>query len=189
MNMKIYLALSLVLMVFVYGCARGGGHFGSADGQTSTSMQGQAVGANVGVNQGNLAPDFNIKTVDGSRINLREYTQDKPTVLYFFATWCPHCGNDLSALSKAYSQYSDKVNFLAIDLDLRESENQIISYRQRMNLGNMDFAAGNNNLLRDYNVVYTTTKYMIGKGGVILNKGTGEVNEHTWNQIFQAMAQ
>jgi thiol-disulfide isomerase/thioredoxin len=182
---KTIIALSLLLVVFAYGCARGGGH---ADSLVS-AIQGQAAGGNVGVNQGNLAPDFNIRTVDGKSINLRKYTDDKPTVVYFFATWCPHCRNDLAAVSNIYSQYSDKVNFLAIGLDNRESEGVISNYQQRMNLGNVDFALGNNQVLRDYNVVYTTTKYMIGKGGVILNKGTGEVNEHTWGQIFQAMAQ
>ena len=170
-------------MVFVYGCAS------SSHGSPGNNIQGQAVPGNTGINQGNLAPDFTINTIDGKTVSLSSLTADKPTVLYFFATWCPHCRNDLSAVSKVYSQYSDKVNFLAVDLDTKEGKGTISDYRHRMNLGEIDFAVGNNNILRDYNVVYTTTKYMIGKGGVILNKGTGEVSENTWHQVFQSVAQ
>ena len=116
-------------------------------------------------------------------------TADKPTVLYFFATWCPNCARDLAAVKDIYPQYADKVNFLAIDIDLKESENQIASYKQRMNLPDIEFAAGKRSILADYNIVYTTTKYFIGKDRTILNKGVGGIDQNTWHQVFQSMSQ
>ena len=181
MNKRLLLGIFLLSMVFVYGCARGGG--------PSPGIQGQAVGGSVGINQGNLAPDFTVTTIEGKTVRLSELTNDKPTVLYFFATWCPNCARDLAAVKDVYPQYSDKVNFLAIDMDSRESDAQIANYKQRMNLANVDFAAGNRNILSDYNVVYTTTKFFIGKGGTILNKGVGGIDANTWHQVFQSMSQ
>lgn len=183
MDKKIIFALSLFFIVFVYGCAKGSGQIGTAN------VQGQAVAGDVGINRGNIAPDFTVKTIDGKTVSLSQLSKDKPTVLYFFATWCPNCARDLGAVSSVYPQYKDKVNFLAIDLDQRESEAQIASYRKRMNLPNIDFAAAKRDVLANYNVAYTTTKYFIGKDGTILNKGVGGVDENTWHQIFQAMSQ
>ena len=183
MAKRILLAIFLLSMVFVYGCARGG------SGYNSPGIQGQAVSGDVGINRGNLAPDFTVTTTDGKTLRLSELANDKPTVLYFFATWCPNCARDLEAVKDIYPQYSDKVNFLAIDVDQRESEAQIASYKQRMNLPNIDFAAAQRSILANYNVVYTTTKYFIGKDGTILNKGVGGVDQNTWHQIFQAMSQ
>ena len=163
------------------GCTGGGGH--------SPAIQGQAVGGNVGINQGNLDPDFTITTVDGKTVSLSQLTSDKPTVLYFFATWCPNCVRDFVAIKDIYPQYADKVNFLAVDLDSKENASQIVNYKQRMGLPNIDFAPSDRKILADYNVVYTTTKFFIGKDGTILNKGVGGVDENTWHQIFKSMSQ
>jgi len=191
MKKKIIFVLLLILVIFVYGCSRGG-----APAQTNVghapSMQGQAVAApasNVGTNRGDIAPDFTVKTIDGKTLSLSELTSDKPTVLYFFATWCPNCARDLAAVKDIYPRYSDKVNFLAIDIDQKESESKIEDYKQRMGLPDVYFAAGDRNVLASYNVIYTTTKYFIGKNREILNKGVGGVDQNTWEQIFKSLAQ
>jgi len=185
MNKKLLLGIFLISIVFVYGCAKGGSNSPAVQGQ----VVGRTGGGIVGINQGNLAPDFTVKTIEGKTLQLSQLTNDKPTVLYFFATWCPNCARDLAAVKDVYPQYSDKVNFLAIDLDSRESDAQIASYKQRMNLANVDFAGSDRSILADYNVVYTTTKFFIGKGGTILNKGVGGIDANTWHQVFQSLTQ
>ena len=177
---KLLIAIFLLLVVVVYGC--------TANSNTS-SIQGQDIFGDSGINKGNLAPDFTITTIDGKTLKLSDMTNDKPTVLYFFATWCPNCARDLAAVRDIYPKYADKINFLAIDNDLKESESQIASYKQRMNLPNIEFAAGKRDVLANYNVIYTTTKFFIGKDGTILNKGVGGIDQNTWNQIFQSMSQ
>jgi len=187
MTKKLLVAIFLLSIVFVYGCARGGGHSPNIQGQVGGS--GHTGSGSVGANQGNLAPDFTVTTTEGKTVRLSDLTNDKPTVVYFFATWCPNCARDLAAVKDVYPQYSDKVNFLAVDIDSRESVSQIASYKQRMGLPNIDFAPSDRRILSDYNVVYTTTKFFIGKGGIILNKGVGGIDQNTWRQVFQSMAQ
>jgi len=192
MNKRIIIALSLLVLVFVYGCAKGGSSNPNIQGG-SPNVQAQVVGntgsGTVGINRGNLAPDFTVTTTEGKTLSLSQLTNDKPTVVYFFATWCPNCARDLAAVKDVYPQYSDKVNFLAVDIDSKESVSQIANYKQRMGLPNIDFAPSDRRILSDYNVVYTTTKFFIGKNGIILNKGVGGVDQNTWHQIFQSMAQ
>jgi thiol-disulfide isomerase/thioredoxin len=184
MDKKIIIALSLLLMVFTYGCTGGTSH--------SQGIQGQVVAGNtgkVGITLGNLAPDFTVNTIDGKTVSLSRLTSEKPTVLYFFATWCPNCAKDFATLKKVYPQYADKVNFLAVDMDLKESEYQIAGYKQKLSIPGIEFAAGKKDILADYNVIYTTTKYFVGKDGTILNKGVGGIDENTWHKVFQSMAQ
>ena len=177
---KLLIVIFLLSIVFVYGCTGGG---------SSPNVQGQVVVGKVGINLGNVAPDFTVTTTEGKTLRLSELTKDKSTVVYFFATWCPNCARDLAAVKDVYPQYADKVNFLAIDIDSRESVSQIASYKQRMDLPNIDFAPSDRKILSDYNVVYTTTKFFIGKGGIILNKGVGGIDQNTWRQVFESMAQ
>jgi len=178
MSKKLILVLSILSLVFIYGCSSG----------YNPNIQGQPVG-NDGNNRGNLAPDFTVTTIDGKTVSLSELSSEKPTVLYFFATWCPNCARDLAAVKDVYPKYQDKINFLAIDMDLRESEAQIASFRQRMGVPTIQFAAGQRSISADYNVVYTTTKFFIGTDGTILNKGVGGIDKNTWEQVFQAMSQ
>ena len=186
MTKKTLIALLLIASVFVYGCTS---TVSRSTGTNNLEVEGQVVGGKVGTNKGNLAPDFTINTIDGKTLRLSELTSDKPTVLYFFATWCPNCARDLAAVKDIYPQYTDKVNFLAIDMDLKESEYQIASYKQRMNLPDIEFAAGKRSILADYNVVYTTTKYFIGKDRTILTNGVGGIDQDAWHQVFQSMSQ
>jgi len=178
---KLIIALSLLLVVFVYGC--------TASPHQSSIQEQTVSNGKVGTNVGNLAPDFTIETIDGKTVSLSQLSSEKPTVLYFFATWCPNCARDLAAVKDIYPQYSDKVNFLAIDMDQKESVAQITSYKKKMDLPNIEFAAANRDVLASYNVVYTTTKYFIGTDGTIINKGVGGIDKNTWHQIFQTMSQ
>lgn len=179
MKKGLLIAVFLSIIVFTYGCNTG-------VNSQNPGFQGQVASGN---NRGSLAPDFSVKTIDGETLRLSEMTSEKPTVLYFFATWCPNCANDLAAASRVYPQYADKVNFLAIDIDRRESESTIASYRQRMNLQNVRFAAAKADILSKYGVTYTTTKFLIGKDGKILNKGVGTIGEGSWHQLFQSLSQ
>ena len=175
---KLLMALSLLAILTVYGCSSAG----------HNNIQGNSV-TGTGINRGDLAPDFSVNTINGKSVSLSELSADKPTVVYFFATWCPNCARDFAAVKDVYPRYSDKVNFLAVDMDQRESESQITSYSQKLNIPGIEFAAAKRDVLANYNVVYTTTKYFIGKDGSILNKGVGGIDAATWEQIFQSMSQ
>ncbi|MEM5786041.1 MAG: TlpA disulfide reductase family protein [Syntrophobacteraceae bacterium] len=37
------------------------------------------------------APDFELQDVAGSTVSLSKFKGDKPVLIYFWATWCPHC--------------------------------------------------------------------------------------------------
>lgn len=107
--------------------------------------------------------------------------------MYFFASWCPYCGKDFAALDTVYPTYKERVDFIAIDLDLNEDEDLIRRYRAESR-HTVDFAAGQEQILRDYSVTRTTTKYAISKDGIILWKGSGELDEKTWEIIFKGLA-
>jgi peroxiredoxin len=57
---------------------------------------------------GEKVPSFITSTLDGQRIALKEYWEqkgNKAIVLSFFATWCQPCKEDLKYLQKIYNQH------------------------------------------------------------------------------------
>ena len=48
-------------------------------------------------------------------MNLYDYI-GKPIVVNFWATWCGPCRTELPAFNKIYKEYSDKIEFLMVNL-------------------------------------------------------------------------
>lgn len=42
--------------------------------------------------------------------------QGKPTVVGYWATWCPYCVKEAPTIQKLYDTYGDRVNFMMIDV-------------------------------------------------------------------------
>ena len=146
------------------------------------------VTAPVGNTKGFTAPDFTIKTIDGKTVSLQQLTSEKPTLLYFWATWCPFCKRDLAAAKNVYPEYKDKVNFLAIDLDPKESVAAIAAYKKNGGHDFIDFAPADVKVLQDYGITHTTTKVAVDTNRLIIWRGSGEVDEKTWRIILDGLA-
>ena len=66
------------------------------------------------INAGDIAPDFTAEMLDGSRVTLSAL-QGKPTLLIFWATWCPPCRLELSKLQEhIIDPYGDRINVLPL---------------------------------------------------------------------------
>src|SRR5690625_7259127 len=57
------------------------------------------VTANVGIEVGDLAPDFELETLDGETVKLSDYKGEK-VLLNFWATWCPPCRVEIPDIQK-----------------------------------------------------------------------------------------
>ena len=68
------------------------------------------------VTVGSIAPDFSLATLTEEPVSLHQL-RGKPTVINFWATWCPPCREELPALEAAHARYGDRVNFLAVDVE------------------------------------------------------------------------
>jgi len=140
------------------------------------------------LNKGQIPPDFKIETIEGKEMKLSDFKDNKPILLYFWASWCPYCKEDLGIVKDIYPKYADKVTFLAVDLDTGEDADLIRKYSERMKLQGIDFAQGNEQILSNYNVIYTTTKYAIGKNGTIVYKGSGVFTKEQWKVLLDGLA-
>tara|TARA_Y100000310_G_scaffold340439_1_gene436236 strand:- start:5957 stop:6568 length:612 start_codon:yes stop_codon:yes gene_type:complete len=144
---------------------------------------------NIGLQKGDLPPDFEIKLENGEEVNLRDYKGEMPVLLYFFATWCPHCANDFRELSNVYPDYKDDVKIIAQSLDLKENKGKIENYKEKYSPGvdGVDFLPGKESILRDYQIRYTTTKYAVDRNGEIIYFGSGEITENQWRVLLDTL--
>jgi len=61
-----------------------------------------------------ISLDWDVKTLSGEAVNLKEAFQGKPVFLNFWATWCPPCKKEMPSIESLYNKYKEKVGFACI---------------------------------------------------------------------------
>ena len=74
-----------------------------------------------GIALGSKAPPAVVKALDGTSVNLSHLVGPEPTVIEFWATWCPNCKELEPTLNAAQAKYAGKVKFLTVAVAINES--------------------------------------------------------------------
>ena len=56
---------------------------------------------------GSIAPDFTVFALDGSEVNLSDYSGDKVVLVNVWATWCPPCVVEMPAMQRLYESLDE----------------------------------------------------------------------------------
>src|SRR5699024_12007909 len=74
-----------------------------------------------GLEVGNLAPDFELETLDGETVKLSDFRGER-VMVNFWATWCPPCRAEIPDMQKFYEKTD--IQILAINLTDTESDQE-----------------------------------------------------------------
>ena len=130
------------------------------------------------VSAGSKAPSFRLSTLDGKTVGLADVT-DKPTVIVFWATWCPHCRAEMPVVEKIYKDVHAKGgNILGISLDDKASTASDFVRANHITFP-IAVAGSRNDIVRSYGISGIPTVFVLDKGGVVKARYAGEVSEST----------
>lgn len=79
--------------------------------------------------QGEIAPQFTVKTLDGSTFNTAEL-KGKVALVNFWATWCPPCREEMPRLEKEVWQKYRGERFAMVAIAREETEDDITTFRR-----------------------------------------------------------
>lgn len=80
-------------------------------------------------------PDFTATDTDGNTFTLSGALKDRQAVVInLWATWCGPCRNEFPFLEEAYEKYRDKVAFIALSVEDKDTLETIAAYRSEMKL-------------------------------------------------------
>ena len=123
------------------------------------------------INGGDVAPDFTVEMLDGSKVTLSAL-QGKPTLLIFWATWCPPCRLELSKLQEhIIDRYGDKINVLPISRG--EERAKVEEYISKMGYTFAVGLDGDQSIYRKYATNYIPRCFVIDAKGKVLYSGVG----------------
>ena len=123
------------------------------------------------INAGDVTPDFTVEMLDGSKVTLSAL-QGKPTLLIFWATWCPPCRLELSKLQEhIIDRYGDKINVLPISRG--EERAKVEEYISKMGYTFAVGLDGDQSIYRKYATNYIPRCFVIDAKGKVLYSGVG----------------
>ena len=121
--------------------------------------------------KGKPAIDFDLQMTDGNTVNFKEFRAGRPAIIFFWATWCPHCRVQLKELNKSIDGMEEKGIALAL-IDLEESRGSVMQYLNSNNISLKSFLDADADVARDYS---------INKDGVI------KAVEHEFPKNYEAI--
>lgn len=136
----------------------------------------------VGLDSGNLAPDFELNTLAGETVRLSDYRGQR-VIVNFWATWCPPCRAEIPDFQKVYDQ--EDVVILAVNLTESEtSENKVTEFVDDFEMTFPVLMDEKSNVSTRYRVQAYPTSYMIDSNGRIQFLAMGAMN---YDQMVQQL--
>ena len=121
---------------------------------------------------GRRAPDFTLRTLDGSRTVRLSELRGQVVVLNFWASWCAACREEHPSLRAAWERYRDK-GMVLVGIDFQDRKQPALAFAREMG-GDWPLVEdpGGRTAL-DYGVYGVPETFFIGRDGVVSYKRIG----------------
>ncbi len=129
---------------------------------------GQDREKNIGVNVGNIAPDFTLKDLKGSEVQLSKL-RGKKVMINFWATWCPPCRQEMPEIEKFFQEKKEDIEILAINID-GGATNNVDEFIKKMKITFPVVLDEKDRVNERYKVMTIPTTFFVDENGVIINK-------------------
>ncbi|QUW21649.1 redoxin domain-containing protein [Sporosarcina sp. Marseille-Q4063] len=134
----------------------------------------------VGLEHGNLPPDFDLTTISGDQVNLADL-KGKKVILNFWASWCGPCKAEMPHMEKYYEKNKEDANVEIIAVNMTNTERRgLKGVEEFIDDYGLTFPIPldkDGKVERMYEIVSIPTTFMLGTNGEIVHKIIGPMDE------------
>ncbi|MFJ5714848.1 peroxiredoxin family protein [Neobacillus sp. NPDC093127] len=140
----------------------------------------------IGLEEGNMAPDFQLMMIDGTEIKLSNM-RGKKVILNFWATWCPPCKAEIPHMQDFYeAQDNNKVELLAINQTSSEKNTQSVKeFVKERKLTFPVLLDQEGDIGSRFQAITIPTSYLIDSKGIVRKKIVGPVDKNMMHQLIE----
>ena len=141
------------------------------------------------IHAGDVAPDFTVQMLDGSRITLSDL-RGKVVLVNFWATWCPPCRQEMSHLQKDVIDRFAGQDVVVLPISRGEERKTVENFLEKMGYTFPVGLDGDQSIYKKYASNYIPRSVVVGKDGKVVYVGVGydeEIAEAIDNAITEAL--
>ncbi|MGD9566999.1 MAG: TlpA family protein disulfide reductase [Sedimentibacter sp.] len=128
-----------------------------------------------------IAPDFELETLDGTKIKLSEM-RDKYVILNFWATWCGYCVIEMPDLQKLQEAHKD--DLLVLTVNVGESKEVVQKFMEENNLDLTVVLDEKMNVANTYGIRSYPTSISVNKKGEAIRGYVGMLTYEQMEQLY-----
>ena len=132
---------------------------------------------------GKAAPDFTLKNLKGEDTNMTKMRDGKNAIIFFWATWCPHCRVALKGLNRDHLEIEQK-GIRIILVDVGEESEEVITHARNNQLAMDVLLDSDNSVSEKYGVVGVPTFIFVSQDGKI--RGVEHSLPRDYEKLFAA---
>ncbi len=153
---------------------------------SSQAVSGDQQETTVGINVGEVAPDFTLTDLEGNEVTLSEY-RGKVVFINFWATWCPACRAEMPEMEAIYQEYKDK-GVVVIGVDIQEAKEEVLQYVQQGGYSWTFLLDTSGAVAANYRVVAIPTSFFLDREGIIKAVNVGAMTKRAMEaKLIEAM--
>ena len=115
--------------------------------------------------------DFSLETLEGEKIQLKDYRGKKIVHLVFWSTWCPKCLMDMAKLKELWkTSENSPYEILAVNVGLNESKKRIHKIRSEYQIPFRIVLDNKSKVTKDFGVMSIPFNIIIDKDGTITDR-------------------
>ena len=159
---------------------------GAAPTGSSTAS---SSGAPVGLQVGDAAPNFTLKTLDGKQVSLSDYRGKAVMINFWYAT-CPGCLAETPGIERFYAaQQAAGKSFVILAVNSVDDAPTAQQFVQQYGITYTPVLDDNQRVATLYNLNATPTSYFIDRQGIIRFVQVGPIDEATLQQKMAEISQ
>src|SRR5512138_2688071 len=117
--------------------------------------------------QGFLAPDFELKTLEGESVKLTDL-RGQAVLVNLWATWCPPCRAEMQSIEKMYQEYKDQgFIVLAVNMTQQDDPSVIAPFAEKLELTFPILLDETGAVAKAYQMQSLPSSYFIRRDGMI----------------------
>ena len=144
---------------------------------TSNESDGDRI---IGLEEGNLPPDFDLTTMSGDQVNLADL-KGKKVILNFWASWCGPCKAEMPHMEEYYKKNKESANVEILAVNMTNTERRgLKGIEEFIDDYGLTFPIPLDNdgkVEKAYEIVSIPTTFMLGTSGEIVHKFVGPMDE------------
>lgn len=145
-----------------------------------------ACGDPAPLNRGDRAPGFVLEAVTGPTVRFPAVGQGVPTVIRFWADWCPYCYQEMKDLEPVAARFkSEHLTLLAINVG--QDRAKVQAFAARLGISYPALIDESAATAKAYGVRALPTTFFVAGDGRIHNKLVGEADAATFDRLAREL--
>jgi cytochrome c biogenesis protein CcmG/thiol:disulfide interchange protein DsbE len=135
---------------------------------------------------GDVPPTVTLNDLKGTAVIVPSGFKGKIALIHFWASWCPTCRGEMTALESIYGKYGVK-GVIPCSIGIGEKKETIISYLKSMTLSYPVLIDPSSSTVKPFGVAGVPTYYILDRKSVIRYRILGEANKEGLDKIIRAL--